>query len=460
MVAVAARTYLGGFGFWLVIVAALLSMLSALHANLFAASRVALSMARDRSLPHVLGDIHRQKGTPATAILATAAVVAVVILLVPNVAVAGAVSSLIFLLSFALAHAINILARQRGGDSRWPFRVPWFPLVPALGGLLCVGLAFFQGFAVPSAGLIAFLWLSLGFALYFFLFGRRAGVVDASAEGLDPELVRLRGRAPLVLVPIAKPDSAAGLVEVANALAPPRAGRVLLLSVVQPPGMWERGGLAEQLVDVEQIMDRTLSLSLAAGATPEWLTTVAPDPWAEISRVARLHQCESLLLGLGELTRETLATRAERLVGAVRSDVVILRAPPGWRLAEARSVLVPVGGRRDQSVLRARLLSTLCRSGEPRISYLRVLPPDASAAAFKEAEREPHLLAQDEVPQEVEVTLLRAGAPLGELVDRAERHDLTVLGLQRHARRRKMFGELTLRLAAETSGPLILVGGR
>ena len=161
VVALAARTYLGAFGFWLVIVAALLAMVSALHANLFAASRVALSMARDRSLPHVLGDLDRQKGTPAAAILATALVVVLVILLVPNVAVAGAVSSLIFLLSFALAHAINILARQRGDESNWPFRVPWFPLAPSLGGLLCVGLAFFQGFAVPSAGLIAFLWLSL-----------------------------------------------------------------------------------------------------------------------------------------------------------------------------------------------------------------------------------------------------------------------------------------------------------
>jgi amino acid transporter len=460
VVALAARTYLGPFGFWLVIVAAVLSMLSALHANLFAASRVALSMARDRSLPHALGDIDRQRGTPAAAILATAGVVALVILLVPNVAVAGAVSSLIFLLSFALAHAINILARQRGGDSRWPFRVPWFPLAPALGGLLCVGLAFFQGFAVPSAGLIAFLWLSLGFALYFFLFARRAGVVDASAEGLDPELVRLRGRAPLVLVPVAKPASATGLVEVANALAPPRAGRVLLLSVVQPPGMWERGELAQQLGDVEEMLGQTISLSLAAGARPEWLTTVAPDPWAEISRVARLHQCESLLLGLGDLSRETLGTRVEALVGAVRSDVVILRAPPGWRLADARSVLVPVGGRRDQSVLRARLLATLCRTGTPRIRYLRILPPAASGTALREAEKELHELALDEVPSPAEVTLVRAETPLDELIDRAGQHDLTVLGLQRHAGRRKMFGELTLRLAAATTGPLILVSRR
>lgn len=122
---------------------------------------------------------------------------------------------------------------------------------------------------MPSAGLVAALWLGFGFGLYFFLFAHRAGVVDASAEGLDPELVRMRGRAPLVLVPIAKPASAAAMVQLANAITPPQVGRVLLHSVVQPPGTWERGGLAEQLVDVQSILDQSLSLSLTAGATPE-----------------------------------------------------------------------------------------------------------------------------------------------------------------------------------------------
>ena len=73
IVAQAAANFLGGFGFWLVIVAAVLSMLSALHANLLAASRVALTMARDRSLPQSIGSVHETRGTPMTAIVATIA---------------------------------------------------------------------------------------------------------------------------------------------------------------------------------------------------------------------------------------------------------------------------------------------------------------------------------------------------------------------------------------------------
>ncbi len=457
VVASAARNYMGPFGFWLVIVAAILSMLSALHANLLAASRVALAMARDRSLPHALGDLHRARGTPAIAILVTSLMVVSVLVLVPNVAVAGAVSSLIFLVSFALAHGINILMRQRGGGSGEAFRVPGLPVIPIVGGLACLALALYQGWVVPSAGLIAVLWLGIGFGLYFFFFARRAGVVDASAEGLDPDLVRLRGRAPLVLVPIAKPASTPAMVELANAITPPRVGRVLLHSVVQPPGMWERGDLAKQLVDVESIQDQSHFLSHTSGSTPEWLTTVASDPWTEIARVAGVHRCESLLVGLGRLSRETMSTRVEGLINAVQSDVVILRAPAGWTPSSAHSVLVPVGGRRDQSILRARLLASLSRKRPRQVTYLRVLPKSASERDCREAERGLSRLARDESSGEVEVLLTRSSDALGELVRASKKADLVVLGLQRLARHRRTFGELTLRLATETAGPLILI---
>ncbi|MCA9562797.1 MAG: APC family permease, partial [Myxococcales bacterium] len=55
VMALAAEHYMGPAGYWLVVVAALLSTLSALQANFFAASRVALKMSSDRTLPHAMG---------------------------------------------------------------------------------------------------------------------------------------------------------------------------------------------------------------------------------------------------------------------------------------------------------------------------------------------------------------------------------------------------------------------
>ncbi|MCA9972329.1 MAG: amino acid permease, partial [Anaerolineales bacterium] len=182
LIAIAAQNFMGTFGYWLVLVAGLLSMLSALQANLYAASRLALAMARDRTLPHRLEQLDARRGTPATAVFATAAIVALLLLILPDVAAAGAASSLIFLITFALAHVISMLMRRRGGGRADTFRVPAYPAVPLAGVAACIGLAAFQGVSVPAAGIITALWLGFGGLLFLALFARRAEAVDAAAE--------------------------------------------------------------------------------------------------------------------------------------------------------------------------------------------------------------------------------------------------------------------------------------
>ena len=120
LIAVAARNFLGPTGYWLVVVAGLLSMLSALQANLLAASRFARTMAGDRTLPRRFDRLSPGTGTPIPAIQLTAATVAIVLVAVPNVAAAGAMASLIFLTSFALAHGIAYLARKRAVTASFP----------------------------------------------------------------------------------------------------------------------------------------------------------------------------------------------------------------------------------------------------------------------------------------------------------------------------------------------------
>ncbi len=65
--------------------------------------------------------------------------------------------------------------------------------------------------AVPAAGSVVLLLLVVGSALYLTLFAPGARLADVRAEARDPELARLRGRSPLVLVPIVNPASAASL---------------------------------------------------------------------------------------------------------------------------------------------------------------------------------------------------------------------------------------------------------
>ncbi|MGD8331718.1 MAG: amino acid permease, partial [Acidobacteriota bacterium] len=457
VVARAAENYLGVFGFWLVIVAALLSMLSGLQANLFAASRMAFTMARDRTLPGKLGQISAAHGTPALAAMATGALVALTIVALPDVSAAGAAASLVFLISFALVHWTNVLMRRRSEAQHMPFRVPFFPLVPALGGASCFALALVQALAVPSAGAVAGAWLCLGWVLYLALFARRARVVDASAEALDPELVKLRGRTPRVLVPIANPASAAAMVEVAGAMAPPAVGRVLLLSVIRGPEEAGSGEATERLAALQQVLGEALTTSFAASLAPEALTVVAKDPWHEITRVANAYRCESILIGLGGNASDPGERRMESLVNTVDSDVIVLRSPAGWRLGNVRRVLVPVRGGSDHSPLRARLLGSLRRGRELEVTFLQIVPESASDLDVYRARKELDELASDEARVECETLVVRSADVVAEITSRTHEFDLVVLGLQSAGRRRKVFGGATRLLAEKTDCGLIMI---
>ena len=449
LVAEAAERYMGVAGYWLVIGAGLLSMLSALNANLFGASRVAFSMARDRTLPRRVGEMRGRTGTPAIAVVATGAMMAVIALAVGNVAAAGAASSLIFLVSFAMVHCTAILARRRAGDLR-------LPLVPVLGAVLCLGLAVFQAVAVPEAGSVVVLWLGVGVALYLTALAPGARLADASAEARDPDLARSRGRRPLVLVPIANPANAASLADVAATVRTPNVGRVLLLSVLRPKTFSDDAAIR----DAKDILSESVRQSFERAARPETLFTIATDAWGEIARVADVHGCETVLVGLPHLTEPGVEARLEKLISNIDADVVIVRAPHRWRISEATRILVPVGGRRLHSHLRARLLASLSRSATPTLTFVRALPPAVAPDVRRRIRRTIHQLARDEAtgPYQVEIEL--TDDPVDDVARRAEVHDLIVIGMERGGRGQPSIGSFALEVARQTSVPLILLGRR
>jgi basic amino acid/polyamine antiporter, APA family len=445
----AAERFMGPTGYWLVIGAGVLAMLSALQANLLGSSRVAYAMARDRTLPRALGRLRHRARTPAVAVGVTAAMIAVLAAVVSDVSAAGAASSLIFLISFALAHWAAILARRRSGERR-------VPVVPALGGVLCVALAVFQAFAVLEAGIVVSLWLAVGVAVYFALLAPGARLADVTALARDPMLARYRGRSPLVLVPIANPASAAGLVDVAATVRTPGAGRILLLSVVRPRELQVEGGAAG-LLDAQRLLGEALERSLESGFVAETLFTIASDTWREIARVARLHRCETVLMGFPSLALPEVESRLESVIDAVGGDVVIVRAPYRWRIADARRVLIPLGTRRDHSRLRARLLASLTRADGRSLTFLHTVPPGTSAAARRREERDIRAVADDEAAGAFEVCVEDAVEPAEGILRHARDADVIVMGVERGPRGRHALGHIALAVARESETPVVLI---
>ncbi len=465
IVAVAVERYLGPAGYWLVVIAGLLSMLSALVANLFAAARIAQAMGRDRALPPRLRAVHPVRGTPHVAVWVTAVIGAITLLGVSDVTAAGAASSLIFLIAFALAHLLCVVTRARKPDHPG-FRVPLWPWLPLFGAAVCGGLALYQASAVPSAGAVTGVWLLAGMAAYLLSFGRRARVFDAAAETSDPDLLELRGRSPLVLVPVANPANAATLARVAAEVAPPRVGRILLFTVLRPPRDLRDTdrSLEQALDDAARTMRAALGETLPVGLRCEGLTTVGSDAWDEIRKAAHSHRCATVLMGLSDLDSEPARRRIEQLANQIDSNLVLLRAPPGFRPRRVRRILVPIGGKGVHNALRARLITGLHRDSEGggvEVTYLLVVPETTPLPVAEQFQRVHRELVRDEarrVPRTVVVA--RSDDVIGAIADAADTCDLLVLGLAQTRQGERVIGRISGPIIARTRCPVMLVSAR
>ena len=458
IVALAARNYLGPAGYGFVLVAAVLSMFTALHANLFAASRIALAMSRDHTLPSIMSRLSPRRQTPVHAIAVTAGLISMLVIALPDVAAAGAAASLIFLITFAVAHCLAVLVRRRS-PTKPPFQTPWYPAVPLIGGLACVALAVFQGVVVPSAGTIAVVWLSLGGLLFLTLFARRARLRDVSSMAANPELLRLRGNSPLVLVPIANPRNAEAMISLANTLVPAAVGRVLLQTVVVAPESWDPDSDPAPADQSQAVLRELIRASSRLSVPVETLTTVSPDPMPEIARVAKLHRCESVLLGLSKINRNENDSPLEVLLGQLDSDVVVLRATGNWSLSQTQRILVPVAGRGGHDYLLARILASFSRQQKSVVTFMRVLPTVADATEFRKAQRELDRMAHDHVFGSSEQIVVKSDDPV-DIISTAAEGQLVILGVQRVGPRRKLFGQFTRKIARQTESPLIVISRR
>ena len=455
-VAIAVQQFMGPFGFWLVVIAGIFSMLSGLEANIFAASRVAKVMAKDRTLHYQLSHVDKKTGLPTTAIYITAILAGLLIILLPDVAAAGAASGLIFLITYALAHAISMLMRNRNYESTKNFRTPFYPFIPILGMSACFGLATFQAFVEPAAGLISLFWLLFGGVIFIIFFIKKARVMDASEEALHPELVKLRGLNPLVLVPIVNPDNAESKVFLANSLAPPRFGRVLLLSIVLQNQ--EKIKFAKALENNQKAMFKAITTSVSAGLQPDTLTTIAEEPWTEMARVAKFHRCRSILIGLSNISNLQIRKDIENLVKTVECDVVIFRQPfSGWKISDVKKILVPVAGFAKHDLLRARILASLWRENHPLVSFVQILPTSTSTDIVAKSRKKLHSFASQIIPEKTDSRIYLDDNPKELLISLSKKSDFVILGLSKSGPNRPVLGDLPIALATDTSCGLIFI---
>jgi APA family basic amino acid/polyamine antiporter len=130
--------------------------------SLYGQTRIFYAMARDGFLPQVFAKVHPTFNTPAQSTLLIGCFVAVVAGIFP-LNVLGELVSVGTLLAFMFVCTSVIVLRQTRPHVRRPFRVPFYPLTPILGILVCGAMVYplLEESWLRLAG-----WLAIGIVIY------------------------------------------------------------------------------------------------------------------------------------------------------------------------------------------------------------------------------------------------------------------------------------------------------
>ena len=159
------------------------STISALNAVVIGSSRIAFAMGRERQLPRRLGQLHPRYGTPFVAVLASAALMLLSVLVVP-IRTVGNLASLFSLLGFIVINLSVIRLRRRQPNLLRPFSIPYYPIPPILGIVLNLLLGLFIS---PRTWAIAIGWLVIGGGVYLLLERRKERAEPSSTDPSDAE---------------------------------------------------------------------------------------------------------------------------------------------------------------------------------------------------------------------------------------------------------------------------------
>jgi APA family basic amino acid/polyamine antiporter len=153
---------------WILALGAVIAITSVILVILYGQTRIFFAMCRDGLLPERLAEVNARYGTPAKLTIGLGVLIAILAALVPL----GQIVELVnigTLFAFVLVNVGVVILRRTRPEMPRPYRVPWSPVVPALGVLFAVYLMK----DLPLATWIRFVvWLALGLLIYA-LYGYR-----------------------------------------------------------------------------------------------------------------------------------------------------------------------------------------------------------------------------------------------------------------------------------------------
>ena len=486
----AAQYYLGDVGFYVIIVGALLSMLSAANATILAGSRVKLAMARRDHLPSQFEDLHPSLNTPYKSVLLTGGLILFYIVAFtvvfgsPPGSEGGAstvdLAGLTFHLGLeALTHFADFMllgglivvnlaivrSRQKYPDIDRGFKVPFVPWLPAVA--IVANLVLLLNVS-PTSFVIGVVAEVIGVAFWFTVLSGESG---EHIERETPTVVSERQpseRDYRIVVPIANPDHVEQLMQTANDLAASKNGEVIVMSAVVLP---DQTPLSEgrQFVDEKrEVLDRAMKTAEDADVPVSGVVRIGHDVSQAILNTIEQEESDAVLMGWRGRSRRrdfVLGSNLDTVVQDADCDVLVEKVGENAD-GDVDSIFLPTAGG-PHAELAAEVARAVARTEAATVEVAHVIEPGASESERADADEriDTTMALLDDIDTD---RLLLEGTDVADtIVEHAGNHDLTVIGATRESLLQQLtFGAIPEAVGRRISTPVVMakrnlgIGGR
>ncbi len=452
------------FGGYVILGIGALAILLLWHGLSLIMLRQLQSLGSDGVLPGWLLKGSPRRGNPTRLSIFQAALTLVALIAVQGffpdppigaLALSGLAAAAFLLLHLGANLASIVMGRGKPANTS-AFRLPLFPLFPAAGA----GICFLLLQALPTwtrALLIG--WLFLG-ALAYWQGGRKRMHDAQLGITVFQDLIR-HSRIDTdypVVVPIANPDTASGLVALGAAIAGERGGHLVLLQVILVPEhlSLDRGRFeARKRLD---LLERLIAEAEGYGVPVEGVTRLSRSITQGILDTVAEESARMVVMGSNvrpQTGSSGFGGIVDEILESAACEVAVAR---GDGDLACKRIIVPIS-EREEGTEAARLALAIAASGDGKVSLIHVARMEDGDAGLLAGQIILDAVAKDlEGADRFSTEVIAAGSPLEGILRASQGADLILLGASEQGLLdEEHFGRLPLQLAMRSEVPLLLM---
>lgn len=446
------------------IVGAILATISSANASIMSAARVNFAMGRDRILSEWLNQIHSSYRTPYRAILATGAVILLLIAGPFPIDFLADVAAFMFLITYALVHVAVIVLRRAGPENYNPdFLIPTilYPTVPILGIGACIAVMYqmpltvqLTGFGIVGVGLIWYQAYSKEQAIAETYLGDAVmpmGDDTDSAAGYR------------VVVPVANPETQQTLIRYAAASVAARdgPGELVVMNVIEVPPQTSPAQVEQERVTRQQeLLDESRAVADELDVPVRTRELVGRSAANAVLSVIEDERADQVLLGWqGPRRRRDVlfGTTIDPILEDAPCEVTLVKDP-----TESPGDIVSLVGRGPNAIAAVKRGVELHNAFEDTsLTLLTVQPPledDEGAARTEGLSLTDSLLSSVEYDTEsVDTRVSVSEGVRATIIDELQRYDTVTVGATGQTKvAETLFGSIPREIVERASGTVLM----